>query len=379
MAKKALLTVDGTYHKVKKGFLTTDGTYRKIKKAFLTVGGVYRPCWSGGELAYYGTITSLNSSLAHGTGVSFNKCALIGAGWFNDDEDTSSYIDRYDSSLTLAANRLQLSSSETDPCSTAIKNHAIFYASKALDAFDASFTKTALGGIAGQRKNASSGFAGNSLAIFVGGESSYGYYYGDIISVTDALTKTQSTGIDTAMRCRGAGSGTSSMAIFGGGYIADTSSVTASVFGVDNALTTIMAATGLRTACSRLSSCTLNDKVIFAGGLLADNYETVGYVSCYDKSLTRTNLANLSSKRCAMPGVSHEGYALFAGGATHWDTNASAVCDIYDSSFVRTVGPSLQQKRVYHSAGVAGDYIIVAGGRISSSSITRSAEAYAVI
>ena len=36
MAKKSLLNLDGTYHKIKKGFVSVDGAYRKIKKAFIT-------------------------------------------------------------------------------------------------------------------------------------------------------------------------------------------------------------------------------------------------------------------------------------------------------------------------------------------------------
>ena len=45
MAKKALLTVDGTHRKLKKTLITVDGVHKKIKKALISVDGVWRLCW----------------------------------------------------------------------------------------------------------------------------------------------------------------------------------------------------------------------------------------------------------------------------------------------------------------------------------------------
>lgn len=49
MAKKALLTIDGIYRKVKKQYLTLNGVYRRAKKAYETVNGVYVLRWKSGD------------------------------------------------------------------------------------------------------------------------------------------------------------------------------------------------------------------------------------------------------------------------------------------------------------------------------------------
>lgn len=50
MAKKAFLTVDNAYRKIKKKYLTVDGVYRRVKKTFETVNGVYVLRYSSGEV-----------------------------------------------------------------------------------------------------------------------------------------------------------------------------------------------------------------------------------------------------------------------------------------------------------------------------------------
>ena len=62
MAKNAYIGVDDIARKVLKGYIGVDGTARKIKKAYIGIGGVARPCFSSGELTYYGTITQLSAS-----------------------------------------------------------------------------------------------------------------------------------------------------------------------------------------------------------------------------------------------------------------------------------------------------------------------------
>ena len=59
MSKEAYIGINNVAHKIKKGYIGIDGVARKIKKAYIGIGGVARPCWSGGELVYYGTIENL--------------------------------------------------------------------------------------------------------------------------------------------------------------------------------------------------------------------------------------------------------------------------------------------------------------------------------
>ena len=97
MAKKAYIGVDGKARKIKKGYVGVDGKARKIKKAYIGIGGVARPCWSGGELAYYGAITALSSARAGLSATTVGNYALFGGG---DAGNNSAVVDAYDASLT---------------------------------------------------------------------------------------------------------------------------------------------------------------------------------------------------------------------------------------------------------------------------------------
>ena len=80
MAKGAYIGVNNVARKIKKGFVGVVGVARKIKRASIGIGGVARPCWSGGELAYYGTVTAL-ATARHSLGATtVGDYALFGGG-----------------------------------------------------------------------------------------------------------------------------------------------------------------------------------------------------------------------------------------------------------------------------------------------------------
>jgi hypothetical protein len=80
MSKAAYVGVGGTARKVTKGYAGVGGVARKIKKGYIGVGGVARPFWSGGELAYYGTITPLSVARGSLAGASNGDFALFAGG-----------------------------------------------------------------------------------------------------------------------------------------------------------------------------------------------------------------------------------------------------------------------------------------------------------
>ena len=94
MAKKAYIGVGGVARKVKKGYLGVDGTARKVKKAYIGIGGVARPCWSGGELAYYGAITALSMGRCGLAATTVGDYALFGGG-YNGSSTLYSTVDAY--------------------------------------------------------------------------------------------------------------------------------------------------------------------------------------------------------------------------------------------------------------------------------------------
>ena len=92
MAKKALLTVGGTHHKVGKGLITIGGVHRKIKKALITVNGVWKLCWSeildvvfkftttGDVAGQYDVIERFAGVNANGKWELLMTCTCLGAG-----------------------------------------------------------------------------------------------------------------------------------------------------------------------------------------------------------------------------------------------------------------------------------------------------------
>ena len=98
MAKKAYIGVDGKARKVKKMYIGVDGVARKIKKAYIGVGGVARPCFTGGELAYYGEAEILGMPRASPAATTVGNRALFGGG--GNLTYVYSTVDVYDESLT---------------------------------------------------------------------------------------------------------------------------------------------------------------------------------------------------------------------------------------------------------------------------------------
>ena len=62
MAKKSYIGIDGKARQVKKWYIGVGGKARKVKKGYIGIGGVARPFLSGGEPAYYGTVTPLSQT-----------------------------------------------------------------------------------------------------------------------------------------------------------------------------------------------------------------------------------------------------------------------------------------------------------------------------
>ena len=99
MAKKAYIGVGGVARKAKKIYVGVGSTARKVKKAYIGVGGVARPCWTGGELAYYGTATALSAARHQLAGASVGNYAVFAGGATSASASVST-VNAYDTSLT---------------------------------------------------------------------------------------------------------------------------------------------------------------------------------------------------------------------------------------------------------------------------------------
>ena len=143
MAKKGYVGVGGVARKLKKGYVGVGGVARRLKKAYIGVGGVARPCWSGGELSYYGTAATLTNSIAYHAGTSVGNYALFGGGYYAPSAATYSTVNAYSNALTRST-PTALSTARRYLAAASVGNYALFGGgrpdSSAVDAYSTSLT-----------------------------------------------------------------------------------------------------------------------------------------------------------------------------------------------------------------------------------------------
>ena len=123
MAKKSYIGVDGVARQIKKWYIGIDSKARKVKKAYIGIGGVARPFMSGGELAYYGTITALSQARDNLAGTSVGNYALFAGG--SSKASYQSTVDAYNSSL-VRSTPTALSEARHYLAATSVGNYALF-------------------------------------------------------------------------------------------------------------------------------------------------------------------------------------------------------------------------------------------------------------
>lgn len=372
MAKKALLTVDGVHRKVKKGFITDDASiHRKIKKAFMTVGGVYRPCWSGGELEYYGTITGLSRARYKLSATNAGDFAIFCGG---DDGDYTDIVDAYSPTLTRSTRYGHVASL---PAAASFNGKAYFAGGRkgssscanSVYAIDESLTGTYPFTLYYSREEFAGAVVGDYL-IFGSGSSysSNGYNTWDFYS--SAGTHTYERLGDTYDWCGYGAASVADYAIFAGGGKTSVSAALTQAVAYNASLT--------RSNIASLSSArwpagvSLGGYAIFAGGG-PHNMSNSAVIDAYDNSLTRIKPANFSTARRMHGSTTLMGeYALFGGGS-----GPLASVEAYDTSLTRTNPTDLSVARYGLAAASAGNYAIFAGGYYGFNECA-DAEAYTI-
>lgn len=360
MAKKAYIGVEGIAHKIKKGYIGVDNIAHKIKKAYIGIGGVARPCWSGGELAYYGTIAGAAAGLpastkTHAMFIS-NSAALA-----------------YDAALTMyTPEKLSLSSSYSAIASTEVGNYGLFggggymsgvssfYHSSAVEAYDQSLTRSNAPNLTNSRRDAS-GSKGGKYGIFAGGQvynSSGSSKESSVDAYDQSLTKVLSIryGGISGNRYGMGSTAVGDYILFAGG---SSSSPFATVDAFDASLTRT-SPEALSVARERPAAATVGDYALFVGGSAGSGYVAppVATVDVYDKYLTRINTPDLSTARRSIGATSVGNFALFAGG---YGSANSATVDVYDSSLTHTLAADLSKARMPTAAAV-GNFALFTGG-----------------
>lgn len=340
--------------KIKKCYVGIDGVARKIKKAYIGIGGVARPCWSGGELAYYGTATALSVARNNLAATSVGNYALFGGG---SGGSYQSNVDAYDKTLTRTSPTI-LSYARGRFAATTVGDYALFgggqysggYLSN-VDAYNSSLSHTSTD-LSYPRYFLSATSVGN-YALFGGG-----YAGGTPQSIVDAydtsLTRTVPTALSGA-RFELAAAAVGSYALFAGGLNSSGSAVTY-IDVYDTSLTKTIQYTLTKRA--RLAATSVSGYALFGGGISSGVLATV---EAYDESLTETVLTGLSVARQYLAATSVGNYALFGGGADASLSDLTTV-DAYDASLTRTTPTELSTARGFLAATTIGDYALFGGG-----------------
>lgn len=354
--------------KVKKGYLGIDGIARKIKKAYIGIGGVARPCWSGGELAYYGEITPLTAARWNLAATSNGSYALFGGGHISGTSPGSKVVDAYNASL-VRTTATELDYNVAYLAAASIGNYSIFAGGVGGNttranayAYDLSLTKQNVTSLSlGVFSLAATNNA--NYALFGGGSYSNSAQKCRLTAYDRSLTRSN---FDIHNYGTTAATNVGNYALFGGGH--QGSSYLSAVSSVDDSLTQ-GTPTQLSVARNWLQAARAGNYALFAGGY---NNKVSDVVDAYDTSLTRSTPTALSVARRFMSATSIEDYAVFAGGG------AKNVVDVYDASLTRTTNITLNIARSYPAATTLGNYALCGGGMTSETTVFTSVEAFTV-
>lgn len=343
---------------------TTKSVARKVKKAYIGVGGVARPCWSGGELAYYGVVSGSRNAAYAAKGTSVGNYALFGGGRVGTSWDgliknvicvSGSLTDTAVSSLDKAV---------INHAAGSIGDYALFMGGcigsasyqKTVTAYSASLTKSAATALASARGEIGAANVGEYLLCGSGIYYDYAYEFAKDVDVYNAsLTKTTT---NTAIVGSSVAGQTPSYAIF---TPTDRASSATTCDAFNASLTRTQKISFLHNHPS--ASASVGNYAIFMG------HNNNRYFDAVDDSLTAhmtplpTSVTNVTYFT-GMGGASIGDYALFAGGYT--ESVVSKAFSV-DASLTIQVQPSLRFARQYLAAAVIkGEKALFYGGQNDS-------------
>ena len=360
MAKKAYIGVNGVARKVKAGYIGVDGVARKIKKAYIGIGGVARPCWSGGQVTYYGTVSSLSVARSKIAGASVGNYAIFAGGEYYDsnyDRRMCDTVDAYNESLThRTLTRLQQARSYM--ASTSNNTNALFtggitgldgdaFYSSNVDAYNASLTRTIPADLQLSRIDHAGACIG-TFAVFAGGYviNNGNYYSTDALDAySEQLVKTTPNTLSVA-RKNLAAARVGNYALFAGGN---------NQYSVDAFNDSLV-----RTTINELFADTRYAHYL-CGASIGNNAIFLVYdcIDIYDASLTHRYIDGYATARHqGRVSVELDDFALFAD-----DTdNGSKEIEVVDTSLTYSLLDGLSIQRAGMAAAAAGKYAIFAGG-----------------
>lgn len=297
MAKKMYIGANNVARKVKKQYIGVDGKARKVKKGYIGVGGVARPFFSGGQLVYYGALSTQPN-------ICTNAAATVGdyavyAGGSTGNQQIARQTNAYDKNL-VHSSPLSLSSAMTDLSAASTKDYMFL--------------------VGGTTSTITGSQSGTTTVVSITSFAT---------AITASLTQTTVSTLATKRAYAGGVALNEKFAFFGGGTT-DTAfqNPTNALDVYDNNL--------VRTKLDSLGYITYNPATasngkyaFFAGGHLKTT------VMAFDENFVRTSVAALPRQTQSTAGVSFGKYAMFGGGNAGSSTQCPYV-SIIDENLVKT-------------------------------------------
>ena len=367
------------------GSSTHTSTAHRIKKAYIGVGGVARPCWSGGELVYYGNLGTMSQGLSaarqYFTATSVGDYAVF-AGGYGSAYSAIATVDAFSSSLVRTVPSAMTYQQDHNASAT-VNDIAMFagisgnprtaariYATS----YNASLTKTDLTSL----PDTVYALAAASIGDYVlfGGGTPGSYQTNRVTTYNSALTQGSAPNLDISSSWLAATT-IGGYALFAGGANGWPDSAVSNANAYDASLTKV-AIDNLSVGRFDLTACSTNEYAIFAGGQGGENNPYQKTVEVYDASLTRRTVNGLSIARSRLASTGVGDFAVIAGGQdgnVYYET-----VDAYDSSLTRTTATSLTSKREGSAATTIGNYALIAGGSSDSyTAVTSAVWVYTVV
>ena len=371
MAKSSYIGIDNKARKIKKWYVGVDGKARKVKKAYIGVGGVARPFLTGDEVTYYGTVDDLSEGKLDFAAASVGNYALFAGGRTYPDSTYSSVVNAYNSSLIRSTPAKQLYTKAARLSGASNNNYALFaggdvgsYKESAyVTAYDSSLTFKNPAALSQKATSMAGGTVGD-YALFAGGYYASNTSYGTTsISYVNAynLSLTKTTSTLTVARENLSSATINNYVLFAGGIQNGTFKVTVETF---NSTLTRSTATDLSAAKHDMGGASVGDYALFAGGIYyneSNKAVTTNVVECYNKSIVKTTSLTLSETKMGLAGVSSSKFAIFAGGYNRNSSSVSSSVDIFDTNLTRST-LTLSQGREDLEAATTGKYALFAGG-----------------
>ena len=361
-----VLYENNTAQKVNQIYIGIDGIARKIKKAYIGMEGAIRLCFNSepeAKLIYLGSLSSLSASRECSGAASVGNYALFSG--------SSATMDVYNNSLSRSNTSSGLGvSGIRENAASGNSNYAVFAGgynssaySKLVTAYNQSLTRSLPTALSNTRASLSAVTIEENI-LFGGGSISSGSYSSLVEVYNGSLTKSTISNLNVARHSLGSTS-IGEHAIFCGGRTNEGYSNIVDAY--NSKLTKISSVSPLTTGRSESTATFIGNYALIGGGIGADGnlFKALSSIEVYNQSLIKLNLNTLNSAKRMVSSITLSEFAIFAGGANA-DIKPDGSIDVYGPNLTRKVDENRIEKYGVLTAKV-GNYAIFAGGNNSSS------------